>query len=64
MAKAKKSNPKSKKVWARNFYISGFGRVNVGEVASAASLEAWNKLTNVKPKLEDVPENIPPATSE
>lgn len=63
MAKQKKkapqkSSPKSKGgIWARNYYIRGFGSVRVGEVVSAASLEAWKAYSPAEPKINYVTEN-------
>lgn len=56
---AKKSRkPKQvNKIWAKSYYIRGFGRVEVGDVASAASLEAFRAISKSEPKLKDVEHN-------
>jgi hypothetical protein len=45
---------KPSKVWSRNFYIRGYGKVEKGEKATKKQLDAWKSITDVKPKIENV----------
>lgn len=55
-ATPRKPKKQANKAFAQTYYIKGFGTVNVGEVASAAALEAWNKISESQPKLVDIVE--------
>lgn len=59
MTAKKVSKPQTKKtsnkaqVWARNYYITGYGRVVFGEEVTAAQMKAWNAISTATPKTND-----------
>ena len=52
-APKKVSKTKASGTWARNYWIRGFGRVNVGEAVTEKAMKAWNARSESKPQLED-----------
>ena len=50
---APKKVSKPSGTWARNYWIRGFGRVNVGEAVTDEAMDAWNARSESKPQLED-----------